>query len=265
MADTIDHYFSAVNRLPDPKSPESRKRARANFLEYKRLTDAIDVEGNAATRQELAAKRVRIGQRLGENYLRFVIGKARERTRDKALMMELISAGNEGIMTAVPKYDPRFNTEFLTYAGHWVRVKMDEVLHRLGTVRHSVHQRKKNTSDYLRGKESSAPADPIMTPIYDVQVADEVDVERDADPKGVRSFEYIRRARLTRLERFVVTLSLGLRGTPYADDEIALQLYAFDRTVMSAREVFKTREAGLQRLRDWLQANPDVEARSELS
>lgn len=265
MADTIDQYFSAVNRLPDPKSPESRKRARANFKEYKRLTDAIEVEGDAKLRQELSAKRVRIGKELGENYLRFVIGKARERTRDKTLMMQLISAGNEGIMTAVPKYDPKYKTEFLTYAGHWVRVKMDEVLHRLGTVRHSVHQRKKNTSDYLRGKESTAPADPIMTPIDDVQVASDVDVERDATPKGVRCFDYVRRAGLTRLERLVVTLSLGLRGTPYEDGEIALQLYAFDRTVLTAREVLKVREAGVQRLRDWLEANPQVEARSELS
>ena len=265
MADTIDHYFSSVNRLPDPKTPQARARAKENFREYKRLTDALETEGDLGKRQELAAKRVKVGQRLAENYLRFVIGKARDRTRDKDLLMELISAGNEGIMTAVPKFDPGYGTEFLTYAGHWVRVKMDEVLHRLGTVRHSVHQRKKMTSDYLRGVQTEGQTDPIMTPIDDVQIADTVDVERDADPKGVRTFEYIRRARLSRAERLILTLSLGLRGTAYTDEEVALQLFTFDRTVLTARDVFKLREAGLERLRDWLRANPEVEARAELS
>lgn len=53
--------------------------------------------------------------------LRFVFKKAKGYSKsDPELFQELISAGNEGLLVALQKYDPQSGNRFLTYAGWWV-------------------------------------------------------------------------------------------------------------------------------------------------
>lgn len=53
--------------------------------------------------------------------LRFVFKQAKNYSRnDPSMFEELISAGNEGLLVGLEKYDPERKIRFLTYAGWWV-------------------------------------------------------------------------------------------------------------------------------------------------
>lgn len=259
MRDTIARYFEEVGQLSLPTKEEER----AGFVEYRALKLSLETMTDPVARAQSERKRARLGGRLAEGYLRFVIGKARDRTRDKELLPELISAGNEGLLIAVDKYDPNYRSKktnkpvrFLTYAAHWVDVKMDEVLHRLGTVHISVHLRKQTM---LRG---DGPPDPVMTPIEDVQIASDDDVEVSATPKGRAALGQLHAAGLNRRERVVLTLLLGLRGAAHNEETAAQILYGMDGSIFMVTELRAIRDGAIEKIRQWHAANPD--ARSEL-
>lgn len=54
------------------------------------------------------------------NCLRFVIKIARKYSDSEERLKELVSAGNVGLLAALDKYDPSYNTRFLTYAANWI-------------------------------------------------------------------------------------------------------------------------------------------------
>jgi len=255
MRDTTSRYFDEVSRLALPTVLEER----ANFADYCEKSRQLERATDPSKRATLTRERARRGQRIAEGYLRFVIGKARDRTRDEDLLNDYISAGNEGLMTAIPKFDPKYGVRFLTYAAPWVRVKMDEVQHRLGTVHVSVHQRKRSVQ---RGE---GPPDPIMTPVEDVQLADTTDVERDATPEGRVALSFLHAAGLTRCEKVVLVLGLGLRGDPQTDDELSLTLFAMDGSVFPLEDLRALREGAIGKLQGWARANPEVGVRAELT
>lgn len=232
---------------------------RANFSDYCEKSGQLERATDPSKRAQLTRERARRGQRIAEGYLRFVIGKARDRTRDEDLLNDYISAGNEGLMIAIAKFDPQYGVRFLTYAAPWVRVKMDEVQHRLGTVHVSVHQRKRS----MQLGEGAPEA--IMTPVDDVQLADSTDVEREATPEGRVALSFLHAAGLTRCEKLVLVLSLGLRGDPQTDDELALTLYAMDGSVFPVGELRALREGAVRKLQGWAHANPQAGVRAELA
>lgn len=61
-------------------------------------------------------------RRLIESNLRLVFSIARSYTKDNSedMLENLISAGNEGLIRALSKYDPTKGTKFSTYCGSWV-------------------------------------------------------------------------------------------------------------------------------------------------
>lgn len=259
MRDTIARYFDEVGQLSLPTKEEER----AGFIEYRALTTTLETATDPVERGRLERKKARLGGRLSTGYLRFVIGKARDRTRDEELLADLISAGNEGLMIAVEKYDPNYRSQktgkpvrFLTYAAHWIGVKMDEVLHRLGTVHISVHLRKQTM------QRGDGPPDPVMTPIEDVQVASDDDVEESATPEGRAALGQLHAAGLDRRERLVMVLTLGLRGAPRDDAEVAQILYVMDGSVFLVGELRALREGAIEKVRRWHAEHP--EARGEL-
>lgn len=259
MRDTITRYFDEVGRLTLP----TKKEERAGFVQYGVLKGRLITATDPHERRRLEKEKTRLGGRLAEGYLRFVIGKARDRTRDDELLAEFISAGNEGLLIAVEKYDPTFKSDatgkpvrFLTYAAYWISVKMDEVLHRRGTVHLSVHLRKQTMQ---RGE---GPVDPTMTPLDDVQLAVEENIERNVTPEGSVALRQLHAAGLDRRERAVLTWSLGLRGVARNDVELAHLLYVLDGSVFVPGELHQIRERALQKVRAWHVLNPD--ARDEL-
>lgn len=254
MARSIDRYFGEVAQLELP----TRASERADFLRYVVLRKQIAQTPDLAAKQVLQREYEALGRKLAEGYVRFVIGKARDRIRsrpqDHDLLSELISAGNEGLLIARDRFDPAFKTHFLTYAAYWVRVKMDEFEHRRQSVHVSVHLRKQ------RSKRDDIPPDPIMTPDEDVQLADErVEVDRRAfDRQGKCAFEILSRVSLSRLERFVLTLSLGLRNVPREDPEVQQIIYTQTGCVLSLVELRQLKLRALNRLQVWVDQHPEA-------
>lgn len=71
------------------------------------------------------ARRVAIKERIIRANLRFVFKEAKRYSKnDPSIFEELISAGNEGLLVGMEKYDPNSGYRFLTYAGWWVNQRI---------------------------------------------------------------------------------------------------------------------------------------------
>lgn len=257
MRDTIDWYFDEVSqrRLP------TRKEERDGFTAYSQLRQAREAEINPVRARELTEKMSRLAAKLAEGYLRFVIGKARERTKDPQLLVDLIGAGNVGLMIAVSRFNAiQYSNHFLTYASHWVRVEMDKVQQKRTVVHISVHERKQALA---RGE---TPVDPPLTPDDSVQLTSPSDTERESRPHGLVAMKCLQAASLTRRERVVLTFALGLRGDGLELSELSLVLYHLDGSVFLPEELEAVYAEGLRKLQAWARAQQDPSLlRGELS
>lgn len=66
--------------------------------------------------------------------LRFVVKLAKSYARDTNTTKDLISAGNVGLLVALERFDPKYNTRFLSYATSWVLLEMRNALYSAGVV-----------------------------------------------------------------------------------------------------------------------------------
>ena len=60
-------------------------------------------------------------EKLITSNLRFVVTIAKQFQNRGISLMDLIAAGNEGLIKGLEKYDPSKGTVFLTYAGWWIK------------------------------------------------------------------------------------------------------------------------------------------------
>lgn len=72
--------------------------------------------------------------RIIGNCLRFVVKLARRYTRNVDILKDLISAGNEGLLFALDRYDPDRNTRFLSYATYYALLYIRNEVHNTGLV-----------------------------------------------------------------------------------------------------------------------------------
>ncbi len=107
------HYYTEVGKT----RPIDALTERKLFILYKKY-------GNQKARDQLI-----------NNCLRFVVKLARRFTRDTNTIKELIGAGNEGILLALKRYDPKRDTRFLSYATYWILLCMRNELHNRQLVR----------------------------------------------------------------------------------------------------------------------------------
>lgn len=78
-------------------------------------------------------RRKEIRDRIIRANLRFVFKQAKKYSKnDPGTFAELISAGNEGLLVGLEKYDPDSGYRFLTYVGWWVKQR---ILHHMSTQR----------------------------------------------------------------------------------------------------------------------------------
>lgn len=89
---------------------------------------------DAATERELFRRYQEKGDlaardRIVEGCLRFVVKLAAKYTDNMDRLKDLISAGNEGLLAAIDRFDPTRNTRFLSYATHWVLLHIRNELH----------------------------------------------------------------------------------------------------------------------------------------
>lgn len=70
-------------------------------------------------------ERQKAKDRIIKANLRFVFKQAKNYSRnDPSMFEELISAGNEGLLVGLEKYDSSYEGRFLTYAGWWVKQRI---------------------------------------------------------------------------------------------------------------------------------------------
>jgi RNA polymerase sigma factor (sigma-70 family) len=71
------------------------------------------------------SRKVQIRDRIIRANLRFVFKEAKRYSKnDPSTFDELISAGNEGLLVGLEKYNPNSGYRFLTYAGWWVKQRI---------------------------------------------------------------------------------------------------------------------------------------------
>lgn len=88
----------------------------AEVCRYKMLTPEQELDlaqkiqwGDKAARQSLANANLRLVVNIAEKY-----------AHEEQLLLDLIQEGNLGLMMAVDKFSPSFNTRFSTYAYPWI-------------------------------------------------------------------------------------------------------------------------------------------------
>lgn len=70
-------------------------------------------------------RKEKIRHRILRANLRFVFKEAKRYSRnDPSIFSDLISAGNEGLLVGLEKYNPDSGCRFLTYAGWWVKQRI---------------------------------------------------------------------------------------------------------------------------------------------
>lgn len=89
-------------------------------------------EHELARRSQAGDERAR--ERLLLANLRHVVALAMRYRRYGVPIGDLVSAGNIGLCLAIGKFDPERGTRFVTYAGHWIRAQMFELVLRSKSV-----------------------------------------------------------------------------------------------------------------------------------
>ena len=75
--------------------------------------------------------------------LRFVVKTAAAFTKNRERLLQLISAGNVGLLLALDKFNAHLDTRFLTYAAWWVRKEMLDEINASSLVYVPSHKQKK--------------------------------------------------------------------------------------------------------------------------
>lgn len=220
----IDRYFLEVSRHPLP----TRDEEIANFTAYRSARLAANLASSVADREALSAKAEALAKKIACGYLRFVVDRAKKRTRSPELMLELVSEGNVGLMRAIVKFEPSFQVRFLTYANNWINVHIQEHLYRLKVVNVPSHTRKES-------KKKRIPLDDLaFAPIENVMVASDVNVSDDVISKNIDALAILAQAQLTPLEKLVLIYTYGLRGgEPLEPEAVSQVIYGIDGTQMT--------------------------------
>ena len=71
--------------------------------------------------KKLYSKYIDVRDKLVKGNIRVVVAASKNYYRDSSSFMEIIQWGNIGMMMAVEKYNPNFNTRFVTYSYYWIK------------------------------------------------------------------------------------------------------------------------------------------------
>lgn len=118
-----------------------------NFARYCRDLSRVKIL-NAADERVLLLKYHETGcpqarDQLARSGLRFVVRVAKQYTSSTEQLKDLVSAGNQGLLNAIDHFDPcAHKTRLLSYAEHWIRLRIREALNSRDIVRMPVWRRK---------------------------------------------------------------------------------------------------------------------------
>jgi RNA polymerase sigma factor (sigma-70 family) len=236
----ISTYFKEVSRFLLPSVEEERTL----FREYYDAPDRVPASKDGSfpgTDGPIAGK---IKKKLAQFYLRFVIQQALRRTKEEHILMDLIAAGNEGMLIAIRKFDPSKGTRFLTYGAWWIRVYMQTAIHEIGL-----------------GHLPQPPNDIDGSPCSVCYLEDssqlpdkEIDVEALLSSKQFKILTELHEAELSRRETLIIIYYYGLRNGPSKTfSDISKILLDLEGTYISSERVRQIKENALHTLHSALQ------------
>lgn len=241
-------YYHEVGRLPN----QTPTRERELFRDYREACDT----GNKA-------KATRLRHEIACGYVKFVMRRANNRTKNRDLRLELIAEGNIGLMVAIDKFDPNYGTMFLTYAASWIDVYMREFINKALPVHMPNHKRKEQrrqraAEDKLiaRGQlREHTTFEPTATSIDNVHVASESNVEETARIDEADVLGYLEAAGLSFCQRFVIIHHFGLRGGVARNFKALAGLYyRIDGSCVTSEQVRQVRDAAVAQLGEYLKS-----------
>lgn len=160
----------------------------------------------------------------------FSLAKFLWKDKDKQTLQDLLSAGNEGLLLAINKFDPSYKVRLCTYAGHWITMCMRKV--QPGPVKTPID---KPSPKYLDA--SLAPEGSYSLSEDDLMQVD--DQSREAISLWLRF--------LTTRERYIVEHSYGLNPfKPASLKDIGSKL------MLSSERVRQIRFEAVSKLRRWI-------------
>lgn len=242
---TASLYYLEVGRYPLPTKAKERKLFAA-YAEAKTLSE------NARSSKERAESKLacqKIGQEIACGYLRFVIQQAGRKTSDPSLLKDLIGQGNIGLMIGIDRFSLEFGTRFLTYAASWIRVYMQDYLHKLGVVHVPSHTRKEIRKKRPAGAAPADTEEPTTLDLDDVAVANSSDVGAEVSRREYGSLRVLDTPGLTRPEKLVLLYGFGMRGVEMSNAQLAMMLYELGVGFYTAKSLNSVKTEALLKLR----------------
>ena len=216
-----DDFSSATDILDIYYSDLSKVSVLNKDLEFKLLQEY----SNPSVSLD---RKTTILKQVVESNLKLVFSLAKYlwKDQDKNTLQELISAGNEGLVAAINKFDPVYKVRLCTYAGHWINMYMRKV--QKGPVKIPVD---KPIPKYM--EQSYAP-EGTYTEDYDSLLSE----DKEAIATWLRF--------LSERERFIVEHSYGLHPfEPISLKEIGARLN------LSSERVRQIRTTAVEKLKSW--------------
>lgn len=203
------------------------------------------------------------GHRLVEGCLRlcFSIAKAYWKDNNPETLKELISAGNEGLIRALPKFKPEKDVKFSTYAGYWILMFIRKyAVEDSKIVKPPIKSRRKSKlAEELRPSSDSLV---YIKTLEDVNMASSIDgpdVEvlnhREAAYRKLQADTLLRF--LSNRERIVIDRSFGLSGKEESLNSIGKDLG------LSSERVRQIKEVARSKLATWAKYYSESESDSE--
>lgn len=236
-------YFREVARHPLPTAEQEREL----FTAYRA---APDYDPNPAQPDGPVAAAIK--KKIAPGYLRFVIKFALGKTKDENLLLDLIAAGNEGLLVGIKKFDPERRNHngdpmrFLTYGAWWIRVHIQNALREAG-LGHSPLPAEPVAEDESPRAGAYGPvrylSDPAQLPSNDV------DVETALSTEGFNVLSEMRAAALSRKETLILIYYYGLRGGPRQTfGQLSKLLLDLEGSYVSSERVRQIKEHALRNL-----------------
>ncbi len=212
---TISLYFNEVSKLEIPSAQE----------EYD-LFKAYQENKSPGLKQQIA-----------KGYLRFVIKQALKKTKEENLLLELISAGNEGLLIAIDKFNLDRGLRFLTYGAWWIKVYIQNALINNGIGKlPNLHKIKKT--------------DPNFQPVQYLNDISIIPDEKDKTTINFDLFDFLEEANLNKQEKLILIYYYGLRnGIKLTFYELSLVLQDLLYVTLSPELIRLTKERSLDYLK----------------
>ena len=122
--DTVSLYLNEMDRVPLLTHEEEislAKNMEAGRIARQKMLDLSEKNGNLEALRKIVEEGQNAREHLIKANIRLVVNIAKKYRRYSSSFLDLIQAGNEGLIRAVDKFDYTKGNRFSTYATWWIR------------------------------------------------------------------------------------------------------------------------------------------------